>query len=144
MSRTIPARRPPALILNLAAVPPSAVPSLLQLLGYALAVALGVPGLLAGGRELLRGSPRLAVGRVLPFFGPLLVLVGTELVPHLLACPLLPWTCEDHPRHGWSIAGQWHQLDHALVGAVPLTALYGWALRRWHPAVATSRYGKEG
>lgn len=101
-----------------------------------LAVALGVPGLFAGGPDLLRGRRALATGRLLAFFGPLLVLVGTELLPHVLGCPLLPWTCEDHPRHGWTIADQWHQLDHVLVGGVPLVALYSWALFLCHPAVA--------
>ncbi len=129
---------------ELAGMPPSAVPSLLQLLGYTLAVALGVPGLPAAGRDLLRGRPALAAGRLLAFFGPLLILVGTELVPHLLACALLPWTCEDHPRHGWTIVDQWHQLDHALVGALPLVALYGLALRRWHPALANLEHRKDG
>lgn len=131
--------------LDLASMPPSAVPSLLQLLGYTLAAALGVPGLLAGGRDLLRGRRALAAGRLLAFFGPLLVLAGTELVPHLIdVCPLLPWICEDSPRHGWTIADRWHQLDHALVGTLPLTGLYGWALRRCHPAFATSNHGKDG
>lgn len=136
---------PPCLDMDLAGMPPSAIPNLLQLLGYTLAAVLGVPSLLAGGQDLLRGRRALGAGRLLAFLGPLLILVGTELVPHAIdVCRLLPWACEDSPRHGWSIADQWHQLDHALIGALPLTILYGWALRRWHPAFATSKQGKDG
>ena len=101
-----------------------------------MAAVLAVPGLLAGGVDLLRGRRAFVAARLLALVGPLLVLVGTEAVPHALACPLLPWTCEGLPDHGWTIADQWHQLDHALVGAAPLTALYGWALAGWRPAPA--------
>lgn len=106
----------------------SDVPSVLQFSGFLLAPALGMPSLLAGAWDLLRGRPAAGGRRLLAFGGPVLVLLGAELIPHALGCVLLPWTCEVHPRYGLDIMGQWHQLDHMLVGAVPMVALYGWAL----------------
>lgn len=116
--------------IDLSRVRASTIPGMLQLVGFVVALLLSVPSLLAGGWDLLRGRWAPAGRRLLAFAGPALVLLGTELLPHALACPLLPWTCEQHPRHGLSIAGQWHQLDHMLFGAVPLIALYGWVRRR--------------
>ena len=75
------------------------------------------------------------------------MVVGTEIVPHLVS-PCLPavlgagWVpgvCEHDPERGWDVADRWHALDHALVGALPMAALYGWALRRWRPDVARLR-----
>lgn len=116
--------------IDLARVRASTIPGMLQLVGFVVALLLSVPSLLAGGWDLLHAHWAPAGRRLLAFAGPALVLLGTELLPHALACPLLPWTCEQHPRHGLSIAGQWHQLDHMLFGAVPLIALYGWVRRR--------------
>lgn len=116
--------------IDLSRVQASTIPGMLQLVGFVVALLLSVPSLLAGGWDLLRARWAPGGRRLLAFAGPALVLLGTELLPHALACPLLPWTCEQHPRHGLSIAGQWHQLDHMLFGAVPLIALYGWVRRR--------------
>jgi hypothetical protein len=31
------------------------------------------------------------------------------------------------------INARWHPLSHALIGAIPMTALCGLSLRRWRP-----------
>ncbi len=119
------------------------LPATLPFLGYGLAIVLGVPSLLAGGWDLLRGRWGAGGRRLLAFVGPVLVVVGTELVPHvlspclpaLLGADWLPAVCE-RTEHGVDIKDRWHALDHALVGALPMVALYGWALRRWRPDVA--------
>ena len=119
-------------------------PATLPFLGYGLAIALGLPSVLAGGWDLLQGRWAAGSRRLLAFVGPVLVLVGTEIVPPVLS-PCLPaelgadWVpgvCEHHPEHGWDVEDRWHALDHALVGALPMVALYRLALRRWRPAVA--------
>ncbi|MDQ3466769.1 MAG: hypothetical protein M3411_00855, partial [Chloroflexota bacterium] len=125
----------------------SSLPVALPFLGYGFAIVLGVPSVPAAGWDLLRGRWASGGRRLLAFAGPVLVVVGTELVPHLLS-PCLPaelgaeWVpgvCERHPVHGWDIKDRWHALDHALVGALPMAALYRWALRRWRPDVARGR-----
>ena len=122
------------------------LPMVIAILGYLLAIVLGLPSLLAGLWDVLRG--RWAVGgrRLLPFVGPALLFVGTEIIPHLLnpcfwaltlgGTRLPEFYCAYSPEWGVDVADRWHLLDHTLVGAVPLTALYSWVLRRWHPAVA--------
>jgi len=125
---------PPCFDLGLSDIHPLDVPGGLALLGYVLVCVLGVPSLLVGLWDLRHR--RWAVGgrRVLAFLGPAIFLVGTETLPHLLLpCPLLRAVCEDLPEHGWSVTGRWHLLDHTLVGALPLAALYGWARHRWRP-----------
>ena len=125
---------------------PSDIPVVVPFLGYGLAVALGLLSALAGGWDLLRGRWAAGGRRLLAFAGPVLVLAGTELVPHL-ASPCLPaalgadWLppgCE-RTAQGVDVAGRWHALDHALVGALPMAALYRLALRRWRPDVARRR-----
>ena len=120
------------------------LPLILPLLGYLLAIVLGVPGLLAGAYDLLRGRPVAGSRRLLAFVGPLLVLIGMEIVPHIVnPCALswllghrwLPGICAYNPDWGGDFADRWHALDHALVGALPLAALYTLALRRWRPDV---------
>ncbi|MDQ4075189.1 MAG: complement resistance protein TraT [Chloroflexota bacterium] len=82
------------------------------------AVFLGLPSLLAAVYDL-RSRPHEARGRLLAFVGPLLVfIVGEGLTPHL-----------DEP---------WHQLGHTLMGGLPLTLLYWFAFRRWHPSVVSA------
>jgi hypothetical protein len=60
------------------------LPWVLPMLGYALVILLGAPSLLAAVWDFLRGRWGAAGRRTLPFVGPLLFLVGTEIVPHLL------------------------------------------------------------
>ena len=121
------------------------VPWIVSMLGYGLAILLGLPSLLAGGWDLARGRRSLGARRLLPFLGPVLVFVGIELLPHLLnPCTIpyelgrrdLPGICQTDPDWGADVESRYHLLDHALVGALPLAALYSLALRRWRPAVA--------
>ena len=118
-------------------------PWVLPMLGYALVIFLGAPSLLAAVWDFLRGRWGAAGRRMLPFVGPLLFLVGTEIVPHLLnPCFLalelggkrFPGMCE-YGEWGADFAGRWHLLDHTLVGAIPFAVLYWLALRnRTFPA----------
>ncbi len=87
--------------------------------------------------------------RLLAFVGPVLFFAGTEIVPHLLnpchwaltlgGTRLPEFYCAYSPEWGADLADRWHLLDHTLVGAVPMAALYWLALRRWRPAVARLR-----
>lgn len=121
------------------------LPIIVPTLGYLFAIVFGVPSLLASGWDFLHGH-RLAGGlRLLPFLGPLLVFVGTEIIPHLVNPCVISWLlgtselprtiCEYDPEWGADFASRWHLLDHTLVGALPLTALYRLTLRRWRPDI---------
>ena len=122
------------------------LPATLPFLGYGLAIVLGLPSVVAGGWDLLRGRWAAGGRRLLAFVGPLLVVVGTEIVPHVvspclpavLGADWLPPVCE-RTEQGIDVAGRGHPLDHALVGALPMAALYRLALRRWRPDV--TRFG---
>ncbi len=123
------------------------LPVVIPVLGHLLAIVLGLPSLVAGAWSLLRGRWAAGGRRLLPFVGPVLVFVGMEIVPHMVSpCALaqalgsstLPGICE-RTAHGVDIKDRWHALDHALVGALPLAALYWLALRRWHPTVIRFR-----
>ena len=122
------------------------LPATLPFLGYGLAIALGLPSVLAGGWDVLRGRWAPGGRRLLAFVGPVLVVFGTEILPHLvspclpaaLGADWLPPVCERTER-GVDVADRWHALDHALVGALPMAALYRLALRRWRPDVARLR-----
>ena len=127
----------------------SDLPWILSTLGYGLAILLGLPSLLAGAWDLLRARWAAGGRRLLAFVGPVLFFVGTEIVPHLLnpcyfalalAGKRLPeFYCDYSPEGGADLADRWHLLDHTLVGAIPLAALYWLALRRWRPAIARLR-----
>jgi hypothetical protein len=116
----------------------------IPLLGFLLAVALGLPGLFAGAAALRRRDRRRGLRNLLFFLGPLAVLLGTEVVPHLLNPCLLSEAfgrtldlrfCERITyREGFGGKGalavtfdvrdRWHFLHHALAGAVPLAFAY--------------------
>lgn len=83
--------------IDLSRVRASTIPGMLQLVGFVVALLLSVPSLLAGGWDLLRGRWAPAGRRLLAFAGPALVLLGTELLPHALACPLLPGPASSIP-----------------------------------------------
>ena len=96
------------------------------------------------------GAGRRAVGgrRWLAFVGPVLVFVGIEILPHLVnPCGIpyalgsrdLPGFCVTNPEWGADVEDRYHLLDHALVGGLPMAALYWLALRRWRPAIARLR-----
>ena len=128
---------------------PRDLPAVIPVLGYLLAIALGLPSLLAGLWDVLRGRWAMGGRRLLAFAGPVLFFVGTEIVPHLLnpcfwavalgGIRLPEFYCAYSPEWGADLADRWHPLGHTLVGAVPLAALYRWALRRWRPDVARLR-----
>ena len=124
------------------------VPWIVAMLGYGLAILLGLPSLLASARDFVRARWAAGGRRLLAFVGPVLFFAGTETVPHLLnpclfalelAGKRLPeFYCAYSPEWGADFAGRWHLLDHTLVGALPMAALYRLALRRWRPDIARS------
>lgn len=63
---------------------PASLPIALPLVLIALAVVLGAPTLLVGLLTPFRGGRRLFSTGLLVVVGPLLVLVGTEIVPHVV------------------------------------------------------------
>lgn len=100
-------------------------------LGYVSAIVLGVPSVLASlvAAVRRRTSPRLG-RRLLVFFGPLFVFVGIEIVPHVINPCIAAGTAMSAVCDGSDINDQWHALQHTGVGAVPLTGLYLWLLRK--------------
>jgi hypothetical protein len=116
------------------------LPTVISFIGYGLAILLGVPSAMAGVWSILRGRWSIGGRSLLVFVGPLLVLAGTELVPHVvnpcivadLTSDELPGYCEQ-TESGTDIGGRFHALHHAVVGALPMALLYTWALRRWRP-----------
>jgi hypothetical protein len=106
--------------------------TVLPILGQLLAILLGFPSALVGGWDLLRGRPSDGGRRLLAFVGPVLVLVGTEIVPHVAnlgLCAVASELCRYSPEWGTDISDRWHPLDHALLGALPMIAIY-WRARR--------------
>lgn len=129
----------PCFNLNLGDTSPFAVLPLIAhfvLLGLALAVA-GLL-LLVGVVSAIRGHRlrALALGAMF-VVGPLIVLVGGEVLPHVLSPCVLPDLagaeppafCESTPE-GTDVPENWHALDHALVGFLPLSVLVAWWWRR--------------
>lgn len=108
------------------------LPVVLPMIGYGLAILLGIPSAIRGAWSLLRGKPAGAGPLLLVFIGPMLILVGTEIVPHVLTPCLVTDTgiCEV-TSEGTDVQDRWHPLDHTLVGAIPMVAIYWAALRRW-------------
>lgn len=122
------------------------LPTVGAFVGYSVAILLGVPSAVAGLWHMVRGRWRLGLAGLLVVVGPLLFIVGTEIVPHVVnpcvvadvASDDLPGYCEQ-TESGVDIGGRVHALHHAVVGALPMAALYTWALRRWHPDVLRGR-----
>ncbi len=110
----------------------------LPVLGYLVALFLGVPSLLAA----IQDSNKRA-GRLIPFFGLFIILVGFAGVSHALdPCVTGLWDASSRlgsqplcERFGaeLNIHTRFHLLHHALVPTVALVPLYWLALRRWHP-----------
>jgi hypothetical protein len=107
-------------------------------------VLLGL-ALLMGGLALLlglvaagRGHGRNALGlAAVAVAGPVLVLVGGELVPHLANPCVLPDVAGAEPPgfcittpQGADVPDNWHALDHAVVGFLPVSLLVAWWWRR--------------
>jgi hypothetical protein len=126
--------------------PPESLPSGVELVASLPVVApvlLVGAGLLlavvAAGTLLTEDRARGTVARcALLVAGPLLVLVGAEVLPHV-ATPCwageVPGVCEATAEHGIDYADSVHPFGHALLGWVPLTILHVWSLRRWWPQV---------
>jgi hypothetical protein len=113
--------------------------------GYGLALLLGVPSGIAGGWSLVRGRWSAGFRRLLILVGPILFIVGMEVVPHIVnPCLAADLAGDTFPRFcgrtesGADIAERGHALYHALVGALPMVLLYRWALRRWRPDLLAS------
>jgi hypothetical protein len=72
------------------------LPVIVPMIGYGFAILLGIPSAVRGAWSLVRGKPAGAGKLLLVFTGPLLVLVGTEIVPHVLSPCLITDTgiCE--------------------------------------------------
>ncbi|HSH79709.1 MAG TPA: hypothetical protein VLA19_14390 [Herpetosiphonaceae bacterium] len=127
----------------------SALPMIIPMLGYGLAIVLGLPSSLAGTVDFLRARWAAGGRRLLAFVGPVLFFVGTEIVPHLLNPCVWAWEvggqrlpefyCAYNPDWGADVADRWHLLDHTLVGAIPFAALYWLALRKWRPDILSLR-----
>ena len=91
-------------------------------------------GLVTAGRR--RGRRGLGLAAV-AVAGPLLVLVGGELIPHLVNPCVLPDLAGAEPPgfcvttpEGADVTDNWHALDHAVVGFLPLSLLMAWWWRR--------------
>ncbi len=123
------------------------MPAVVPILGSALAVLLGVPSALRGVSAIARGRWSHGLRRLLVVVGPVLLIVGMEIVPHVINPCLvadlrggeLPVFCE-RTESGADIADRLHALYHAVVGAIPMLAIYGWALHRWQPNVLPHRW----
>ncbi|HUG74553.1 MAG TPA: hypothetical protein VMM81_02635 [Acidimicrobiia bacterium] len=117
------------------------LPSGAHLLLLGIALLMGGLSLLLSLVAALRGHGRraLAVG-VTAVVGPLLVLVGGEVLPHLLNPCVLPDLAGMEPpgfcvrtAEGVDVADDWHLLDHALVGFLPLSLALAWWWKRREP-----------
>ena len=108
----------------------------LLLLGLALFVGGGA--LMVGLAAAVRAGGRSRLGlAAVAVVGPLVVLVGGELLPHLAnPCDLPELVGADPPGfcvttpEGADVPDTWHALDHAVVGFLPLSLLVAWWWRK--------------
>ena len=113
---------------DIALLPLALVPMVPYVLSLVLFLVLAVPSLLAAASGAMHGRWRPAAREVVTFTAPLLVLIGMETIPHLvLAAPCGP--------PGLDVCNRFHQLEHVVLGLVPMTLLYRLALLRWSPGV---------
>ncbi|MBW3576665.1 MAG: hypothetical protein KY462_02790 [Actinobacteria bacterium] len=108
-------------------------------------VLLGVALLLAGLSLLfalataVRGRGRTMVfPAVLAAAGPVVVLIGGGIVPHVLNPCALPDLAGAEPpgfcarsSEGADVPDAWHALYHAAVGYLPLSLVFAWGWKRW-------------
>ena len=116
----------------------------LPVLGYLIALFLGVPSLLAAIQD-----SNNRVGRLIPFVGPFIILVGFAGVSHALdPCVTGLWDASSRlgsqtlcERFGaeLNIHTRFHLLYHAIFPTVVLVPLYWLALGWWHPTVTRFR-----
>lgn len=104
----------------------------LPVLGIVLSMLVGSLSAAAGAWDVVRWRWRSGFRRMLPLFGPMLVLVGMEVVPHVFSPCLLASLLGSEISglcNGEDVSDRWHALHHATVGGLPLVVLYS-ALRR--------------
>lgn len=114
------------------------LPFIAHLLLLGLALLIGGLALLLSLVAAARGGGRNALGlAAVAVAGPLLVLVGGELVPHLVNPCVLPELAGAEPPGfctttpaGADVPDNWHALDHAVVGFLPLSLVVAWWWRR--------------
>jgi hypothetical protein len=114
------------------------LPFIAHVLLLGLALLIGGLALLLGLVAAGRGRGRNALGlAAVAVVGPVLVLVGGELVPHLVNPCVLPDMAGAEPpgfcittRQGADVPDNWHALDHAVVGFLPVSLLVAWWWRR--------------
>lgn len=120
------------------ASPFAALPLIAHLLLLGLALAMGGVSLLSSVVTAIRRHQRRALAvSAIAVAGPLIVLAGGEVVPHLLNPCVLPDLAGAQPPafcvstpEGTDVPDNWHALDHALVGFLPLSLLVAWWWRR--------------
>lgn len=114
--------------------PLAALPWVAPVLLLVLALSLGGLSLLISVVAALRRGPARAFAlSAVGVVGPIVVLVGGEVLPHLLnPCVLpdlagggAPGFCEV-TQDGTDVPAKWHALDHALVGFLPLSLAVAW------------------
>lgn len=102
------------------------------LLGLALAMG-GLSLVLSVVTAMRRRQLQALTVSAIAMVGPLMVLAGGEVLPHVLNPCVLPELagaeppafCESTPE-GPDVPEHWHALDHALVGFLPLSLLVAW------------------
>lgn len=118
--------------------PPEVLPVVAPFVLVGLALLLGLAVLAGALARSMKGPRRNLLSGLLLMSAPLVVLVGGEVVPHVVTpCWFgeIPGVCERTEAHGVDWAGDIHLLAHGLIGWVPSTALAWWLFARWRPEV---------
>lgn len=109
----------------------------IALLGVALLLR-GLSLLLALGTAVRGRGRTILFAAVLAAAGPALVLVGGEVVPHVLNPCALPDLAGAEPpgfcarsSEGADVPDAWHAVYHAAVGYLPLSLSFAWGWKRW-------------
>ena len=116
-------------------------------LALTLAMFLGVPSLIISVADIFRGRRR-QTGRMVAFFGPLIISIGFIAIAHVVdPCFQGIWTLQSYwgsiplcERFGPEI--NIHTRFHLLLHSSPtivLVILYWVILRKWYPAIASIR-----
>lgn len=118
--------------------PLAALPFIAHVLLLGLALSMGGLSLLLGVvTAVRRRQARVLAVSAIAVVGPLVVLVGGEILPHVLNPCVLPDLAGAQPpafcestRDGTDVPENWHALDHAVVGFLPLSLAVAWWWRR--------------
>lgn len=130
---------PPCLGLDLGGASPlSILPFIVHILLFGVALLLGGLSLLLALITTVRGRGRtILFAAGLAAAGPVLVLVGGEVLPHVLNPCTLPDLAGAEPpgfcarsSEGADVPDAWHALYHAAVGYLPLSLVFAWAWKR--------------